>query len=149
MLLLIKKNKKGFTLIETLISMAIFTFVSLALISVVMGFLKLNRLRNEVAIASSLAQAKIEEFKAKTNPGSTNINDYVLPATIIPSNDRTIQNIYKNIIIKVITTPVNNNISQNTINKLTVIGYKCFPCNTTNPTIKQTLVQYSTFISDN
>lgn len=65
-----KLKEKGFTLIEVIISLAIFGILAIPLTCMLHFTMKTNQQSKEILIAGQLAQSNIERIKASDNPVS-------------------------------------------------------------------------------
>ena len=75
----LKKNEKGFTLIEVLVALAIVSLVVVAFLTAINTAAKANIIANERTTAESLARSQMEDIKNQAYAGT-----YLIIAT--PSN---------------------------------------------------------------
>ena len=106
------KNERGFTLIETSISMVVMMVAGLAVSSLFVFSTQNNVGGNERALAMAVAQQQMEQLRSQTFD-STNLNAATTTSTVHTSDrDYTV--------VKAITDEVNPNNSVKKLRKITV-----------------------------
>ena len=72
---MIRNNKKGFTLLELLISLSIITIILLAFSTIIISSIKGNTKNDKDISALNLAQSEIEILRKQIKDGKTDFND--------------------------------------------------------------------------
>ena len=74
-----KRNERGMTLIEVIVSMAILVTVGLGMSQLLVMSLKVNKLAQERSVATGLASARTQQITAMQYQSSVNSVNYKLP----------------------------------------------------------------------
>jgi len=69
-------NGDGFTIVEIIVSLAIMSFIIVALASLFSSFLLIKRANSNLLKATTIAENTVESFRTKTYNGIASLSDY-------------------------------------------------------------------------